>query len=295
MADHRLQNILRSELHPFLPGHPSRGIEIERYLRRGIPLPKETTVDSWTFQSRDVNHAFHIISPPHPRGTVFVIHGYLGFLHDMAAYITGCIRRGFVVVLPELPGHGLSEGEPAGIDDFAHYGVFLGDLVTLLAPHASLVPKPWHAIGHSTGATTIWEFLRQCVHEHAFGGADPFGAVIFVAPLVRSAFYYWSLVLRQLSFGVVKYVPTRNRHEMLPDRMPLSWFDAQVTWHRRPETFHPLFREVCVFQGSWDGVVAWRYNRQCLMDVFPNCEYVLVPRGTHVMHHRVIEPILRRF
>jgi pimeloyl-ACP methyl ester carboxylesterase len=247
------------------------------------------------FPSRNVNIAFHIIAPPHPRGAVFVLHGYLGFLHDMAAYITGCIDRGYGVVLPELPGHGLSGGEPAGIDDFAHYGTFLGDLVSLLAPHTGFLPQPWHAIGHSTGATTIWEYLRQCSHEGAFGGTDPFDTIALVAPLVRSAMYRWSLFLRKVSFGAVEYVPTRKQHELLPDRMPMAWFDAQVAWNQRSATFRPISRRVYIYQGTWDGVVAWRYNRLRLMEVFPDCEYTLIPRGTHVMHHRVVPSILQHF
>jgi alpha-beta hydrolase superfamily lysophospholipase len=205
-------------------------------------------------------------------GTVFVIHGYLAHPLQHAALIRRLLAEDYTVVAPELPGHALSDGERGGIEDFADYGRFLAAVTHYLD---GALPEPWHAVGHSTGATTIYEFLRQ--HP------DPFASVVFVAPLVRSRFYRVSRVGRFLSRPFVDEVNTGYDDPLGVQRMPLSWFDAQVAWNRRFPDYPEISREILVLQGTADHVVAWRYNRRALTDAFSEVEYELYPGAGHVL------------
>src|SRR5690554_765962 len=63
-----------------------------------------------------------IWSPPEPVGTAFVVHGYFDHLGLYRHLLERLLERHWRVVLWDLPGHGLSSGARASIQDFADYG-----------------------------------------------------------------------------------------------------------------------------------------------------------------------------
>ena len=201
------------------------------------------------------------------------MHGYLAHPIQLASLIRGLVGEGYVVAAPELPGHALSDGPRGEIGDFAEYGVFLDDLTRFIDGH---LPRPWHAVGHSTGATAIYEFIR----DHT----DPFGAVVFAAPLVRSHRFVASRVARTVTRPFIETVRTSYSGPLGMERMPLSWFDAQVEWNRRKEHFEALSRTVLVLQGTDDRVVDWRYNRLFLQHATPAHVYVMLGGAGHVIY-----------
>jgi alpha-beta hydrolase superfamily lysophospholipase len=210
--------------------------------------------------------------PPGPAGTVFLVHGYLSHALDHAALIRRLLREGYLVVAPELPGHGLSGGIRGGIDSFSDYGAFLSVLIDDVGERA---PRPWHAIGHSTGAVAILEHLRA--------DGDPFGAIVFAAPLVRNRMYDAARVGRFLTQPLVSTFPTRYDSPLGVPRMPLSWFDAQVAWNAELDSVATIDRPVYVLQGDRDRVVAWRYNRGVIGELFTTVDYDLIPGASHVL------------
>lgn len=293
--DTELRQRLREELPPVGTAGDSPAEMNRDFLRQYMDLSEEQTVLSRRFSSLGHNQAVHIFPAPTPAptpppapapseshrqiptaGTVFVVHGYLAHVTKMAPYVHTFLERGYTVVTPELPGHGLAGGAPAAIREFHQYGTFLADLLQEARLHEELFPQPWHIVGHSTGASAIWEHLRL------YG--DPFHAVVFVAPLVRSKFYRPTQVLRFLSRWLVDTVPTRVHHPLLPHCMPLSWFDAQVRWNRVLAEQEPIDRPVLIVQGNRDTVVAWRVNRRILQDAFPHSSYSVVRGADHVPH-----------
>ena len=177
---------MRAELAPMTWDRPSDTPFIRAYyadVSRGVPGVRH---DTGLVAAAGVKAAVHVWRPVEGtdlRGTVFVVHGYLAHPLQHAALIRSLLQERFVVVAPELPGHALSGGARGAIRDFSQYGVFLRDVVRSASSH---VPRPWHAVGHSTGATTVYEYVRRF--------DDPFEAVVFVAPLVRSRFYGLSRV-----------------------------------------------------------------------------------------------------
>lgn len=266
---------MRAELEPLTFDTVSDTPTIRRYYAetsRGVPGVRH---DTGTVATSYGEMAVHIWWPPesdHLQGTVYVVHGYLAHPLQHSALIQELLKDRYVVVAPELPGHALSDGPRGAIDDFSDYGAFFDAVAQQVAGH---VPLPWHAVGHSTGATTLYEFIREY--------QDPFEGVVFVAPLVRSRFYGFSRVGRFLSRPVIDTVPTGYDDPLGVRRMPLSWFDRQVEWNRRARNFDPLYRPVLVLQGTADTVVAWRYNRRFLEDALPQVRYRLFPGAGHVL------------
>ncbi len=270
---------MRAELAPLRFDQPSDTPTIREYYAdasRGIPGVRH---DTGTVPTLGMNVAVHVWYPPGapdgtggPRGTVFVVHGYLAHPLQHAALIRRLLQENFVVVAPELPGHALSDGPRGAIGDFADYGEFFNDVTAYVEGH---VPKPWHAVGHSTGATTIYEFVRRF--------RDPFDAVVFVAPLVRSRYYGLARAGRFLTRPFLQTIDTGYDDPLGVEQMPLSWFDREVEWNRRADGFATVQRSILVLQGTADHVVAWRYNRRFLQKAFREVHYRLFDGAGHVL------------
>lgn len=274
--EHHEYRAMRAELAPLRFDRASATPTIRAYYAECIANVAGARHDTGTFPSLDMNMTAHVFYPDAggaPRGTVVVVHGYLAHPVQLAALIRALVSEGYVVVAPELPGHALSDGPRGAIGDFSEYGVFLADLIRYIDGH---LPRPWHAVGHSTGATTIYEFIR----DHA----DPFGAVVFAAPLVRSHRFVVSRMARAVTRPFIGTVKTGYDDPLGMERMPLSWFDAQVAWNRRKESFEALSRTVLVLQGTDDRVVDWRYNRVFLERAVPAHEYVVLGGAGHVIY-----------
>lgn len=217
--------------------------------------------------------AVHLFVPAGtPRGTVVLVHGYLAHALQHAPMIQQLLRAHYLVVAPELPGHGLSGGARGNIDSFLDYGDFLRDVLATVTP---TIPEPLHAVGHSTGATTIYEHLRR--------HGDPFETVVFVAPLVRSAWYTLARAGRTLSRPFLRAVGTGYNDPIGVSVMPLAWFDALVAWNRVNGSFATVDRTVLILQGTSDEVVDWRYNRAFLTNAFASVEYELFEDAGHVL------------
>jgi pimeloyl-ACP methyl ester carboxylesterase len=97
------------------------------------------------------------------------------------------------VISCDLPGHGLSSGERASIDDFA---VYQQALEALFEQARQLELPPWHLCGQSTGRC---DRGRSPAAPRRAQPAD--GEVILLAPLVRPRAWGWS----KLSYRVLRH------------------------------------------------------------------------------------------
>ena len=75
------------------------------------------TVPSGPFQL-----AVHSLATSAARGNLLLLHGYFDHSGLYGKMIEYGLSRGCNVLIFDLPGHGLSTGEAAVIDDFAAYG-----------------------------------------------------------------------------------------------------------------------------------------------------------------------------
>lgn len=216
----------------------------------------------------------HVLTPESAasfRGTVFIFHGFATDSSRYTALSKRLLQNNWIVVLADLPGHGLSGGESGAADDFTVYGNTVAAVSRSILPH---VQKPFVAIGHSTGALALMDFSMH--YDQVFD------RIVFYAPLVRTA--YWPLLrsVRFLSKPFIHSLKT-NSHSPLGVRIfPVDWFDALVRWQKeaRKETelgMPPLL----VIQGKDDSVVGNRYNRRFIKNRTQNTEFRLVEGADH--------------
>ena len=230
--------------------------------------------------------AAHVYETPNARGTIFLVHGYYDHVGIHARTIGEWIGAGYAVATFDLPGHGLSGGERAAIDDFADYASAWN---TLIDTCRGELPEPWLTVAHSTGCAVV-------VERWLTTGADPFERTVFIGPLVRSA--YWGLskfgaaVVGPFTKNVVR-TPRRDssddeflrfRTELDPlqfNSFPLAWFDALRAWYARFMASDPIEAELRVYQGDLDDTVSWRHNMKKLREKVPGVEVFIIEGGRH--------------
>lgn len=247
-------------------------------------------LEAWGYQI-----ATQVFIPPRPRGTLLVLHGYFDHVGLFTHAITRGLDRGYAVVAYDLPGHGLSSGEPCDIEDFAHYQEVMRDVVAALRPE---LPGPWVAVGQSTGGGIL---LDHVLTSLAAGQRPLFQRIQLWAPLVRIA--EW----RKVTLGVKLMSPfvsritrhfRRSSHDegfidLVWHRDPLQcrytptrWLRSQIRWEQRLQALPACRYPVSLVQGDEDATVDWRYNndfvkRRCFVE-----KQVIV---TGAAHHLVNE------
>ncbi|APX91606.1 alpha/beta hydrolase [Halomonas sp. 1513] len=233
-------------------------------------------------------------TPQAARGTAFVVHGYFDHLGLYRHLLERLLSEGWRVVLWDLPGHGLSSGERATIDDFDDYGECLAALQAQL-DQQGLIPKPWVGIGQSTGAAILaTDALRH-------GEASTWHGLALLAPLVRPLGWPQSSWLHLLASPFIttlprKYHPNSSDSEftaflreadpLQPDYLTLTWVSAMRRWMPQlialPESTLP----VLILQGEQDLTVDWAWNLEVMTRKFPLAR---VHRHPEARHHLVNE------
>jgi alpha-beta hydrolase superfamily lysophospholipase len=220
------------------------------------------------------------------KATVIIIHGYLNHCGLLAKLIKYLVEAGFAVAVFDLPGHGLSSGQPTAIDDFSQYSDSLNDFVKIIRPKLN---GPYHVIGHSTGAAIILEYLLE-------GGGDGFDKVILAAPLERTD--WW--LLEKIGFSISRYfsrfVPrvfrkvssdkdflrfVQYQDPLQAKKISLSWVEAMFKWDQRIANAKTSARPILVIQGLKDNIINWRHNIRFIQSKFKNTEVELIENCRH--------------
>lgn len=233
-------------------------------------------------------------SPPKPTGTAFVIHGYFDHLGLYRHLLSCLLAQGWRVVLWDLPGHGLSSGPRAEIEDFDDYQHCLMHLQGALQVQG-MAPKPWLGVGQSTGAAIL--ATDALTRREASG----WSGIVLLAPLVRP--WRWSQAswLHLIASPFVKELPRNYRpnstdeqfteflrdHDPLqPERLSVVWITAMRRWMPRLLALQPNPLPTLILQGEQDLTVDWEWNLDVLAEKFPNAE---VHRHPDARHHLVNE------
>lgn len=246
------------------------------------------TFDLWT----------QVWAPPAPRGTIFVVHGYFDHLGLYGHLLERLLTLGWQVVMWDLPGHGLSSGARATIDDFTDYVKCLNDVERQIAER-HLAPGPWLAIGQSTGASIV------ATDALARGDEAPWQGLVLLAPLVRPWGWNQSRWLHRIASPFMNTIPRKYRanttnldfadflrlHDPLQDdHLALTWVTAMRRWMptllRRPPSELP----VLILQGEQDLTVDWTWNLKALKRKFPRAQVVRHPDARHHLVNEA-EPI----
>ena len=226
-----------------------------------------------------------VFLPPCPVGTFFLLHGYFDHSATLKNLMTACLDNSFAVALFDLPGHGLSSGERGAIADFSEYA---STLSAFIGTYAQYLPKPHYLAAHSTGCAAAYEYLHH----------DPplvFDKIVFLAPLVRHAYWYLSTIGYHLAKPFTDTLPRAHRRNssnepfleftrndpLQVDRVSIRFLDALHDWTRRIQRYATLAQPVLVIQGTDDDVVDWTYNLEFLKTKIIGLEIELVDGAKH--------------
>lgn len=228
-------------------------------------------------------------------GTVWLIHGYLEHSGIYQPIIEEIIEQGFSVITYDLPGHGLTEGPVASIQEFAVYQGILSGIGEWAAPHSDQLPKPWLGIGQSTGGA-IW--IDHTLTAASQRRSPMIDRALLLSPLVRPAKSAWwhNSVGLTLIKKIKRNVPRnfrRNNHNpeflrfvrltdpLQPRVMSLEWILALAKWMVRIEQLPPCRIPVWVAQGAKDETVDWRYNLEFIRKKFRLQTLLILEEGSH--------------
>ena len=240
------------------------------------------------------NIAAHYWLPPNPRGTLIVVHGYYDHVGIFKHPIDFALGHNLAVLAFDLPGHGLSSGEPAVIDSFNEYGDTVAEI---LQQSAVIMPQPLYAIGQSTGCAALLNYLWR--HVHAKNEVDPFIKLALCSPLVLPrAWRSWHVgrhvyailhhFIQRISrnFSTNSHDPLfldfiRHQDPLQANYLSLRWIGAMKAWHEMFLKVSILHKNILVVQGTNDMTVDWRYNLPLIKRKLPNTEIVYIEDARH--------------
>jgi len=228
------------------------------------------------------------------KGTVFLVHGYLDHSGSWAPVIKRILRQGFIVVALDLPGHGFSGGNRGDIEHFSQYGEAVRRVVEWAAKVSP--PRPWIAIGHSTGAAALWmELVRQeeagkSLDENTSGvlswkaQSPAFDNVLFLAPLVRSAHWRLSMTLVSLTSWAIPYWKSRTAADPLfpIPYFPVHWAEKLQEWEGAVGEYPVIYQKGWILQGTDDDVVDHGYSVPFLRSKLPGFQVRYIEGAGHV-------------
>jgi alpha-beta hydrolase superfamily lysophospholipase len=223
-------------------------------------------------------------------GTVYIHHGYYDHVGIYNHIIEHCLQQGFNVFIYDLPGHGLSSGERAGITSFLQYDTVFECGLKLIQKS---LPQPLVVMGQSTGGAVIINYLLS---RGVSNQSSPFKKIYLMAPLVRPVswtsgqfFYYLvrpftSKVKRVFAknSGNVDFLKFISQQDPLqPLALRTSWVGALKKWIKVIEAANPVQLDVQVIQGTDDGTVDYRHNMKVLEEKFIGLNIKYVVEGGH--------------
>ncbi len=228
----------------------------------------------------------HFFDNKNALGTCFIVHGYYDHSGLYGHLIDYCLKRNLSVVIFDLPGHGLSTGDAVSISSFAEYQLALNDVLSVFSAAA---PQPWHAVGQSTGAAILMDFLLS-------GNTAMFSKTVLLAPLVRPEKWMISVASYNVAKWFLKRVRRhfssnshdqqfldflRNNDPLQARHLPLQWVGALKKWidyfiHLPSADCAPL-----IVQGKRDTTVDWRYNIPVVQGKFPRAKAFYLKEGQH--------------
>lgn len=218
-----------------------------------------------------------------PRATVFVVHGYYDHVGLFGHLIRFLLLQGYAVVALDLPGHGLSSGEPAAIDSFATYSRVLQACIE----KAHALPKPFYAVGQSTGCAVILGLQTE---------AACFEKRVLLAPLIRPWHWHKGVWKYRLLKYLVHSIRRRlvdnssdkafldfvhHRDPLQASRLTVSWVGAMKAWIDGFENLKVCPAPTLIIQGRRDQTVDWQRNIPLLQKKLPAAELLLLDEADH--------------
>jgi len=288
---------LHDRLPAFSPGvavsnDPLTQAYLSHYGLNRIQAPWPISHSLGYFESLHYRLACHYFAVPesHRKGTAIIVHGYYDHAGLFRHPVEVCLALGLSVLCFDLPGHGLSGGDPASIDSYDHYSQSLVDCINIARQKS--IPGPFHLLAQSTGAATV----INCLIKGQKFPLGPIDKIIFLAPLLRPAGWKTGMVVYWLLHLFVKQVKrgfTANSHDsdflqFLAQDDPLQARYLRIDWVTALRAYLKDFAEAAsspitihIIQGTGDRTVDWRYNLPKLAEKFPNAKIHVIEEARH--------------
>ena len=230
--------------------------------------------------------AVHWFSQTHAKGNVIVNHGYMDHSGLYRHLVQFLLQQGFNVLIYDLPGHGLSSGERAGIASFQCYQAVLKQLLAFAAPQ---LQGSNYLLGQSTGAAIAMDFV---LHKPQLR----IEKVILLAPLVipkrwmsiRCALFfsrYWLTQVRRtfsINSSDQAFLTFIAEHDPLQTRfIKSSWLNALEKWQSHFDHAQKTDTPTLLIQGERDATVEWRYNIAAIEQHFMQLDMQLLDDASH--------------
>lgn len=248
-------------------------------------------------QLKGVDESYRIVQqywqPQKPKGTVVIAHGYFDHTGFYGRVIHWALSNHYTVLCFDLPGHGLSSGERAGIKRFSDYSDIFQQILIQQYSQGRLT-GPVYALGQSTGCAIITDSLLSRLPQ-----VPTFEHVFLLAPLIR--IHGWPLLrwlhkalkpcLNSLKRTFIASSHDKDFNQFLRDhdplqarRIPLNWLSAMDHWYqfiKRDDLHGQHLQQLTIIQGNADGTVDWKYNLTRLQQLFPNSQAHMVNGAKH--------------
>ena len=230
--------------------------------------------------------AMHYVTVKKSRATIVLIHGYMDHVGLYNHIIKAMLQAGYNVLAFDLPGHGLSSGEQAGIPSFA---VYQQVLAALMAEASDNLSQPWMVVGQSTGGLIAMDYLLN-------NDAHGFEKAVLMAPLVIPRKWFFIKLQLFLLGWLLNRVPrefVRNSSDdeflyFLKHEDPLqtrwiatSWVRSLYYWQAHFEQCKISDTSIFVIQGENDVTVDWQYNLPRVAGKFSNYRELLLKKANH--------------
>ncbi|UCJ17841.1 alpha/beta hydrolase [Pseudomonas sp. MM211] len=301
MSDTFQPESLVASLRPLASAAPLSPAElVYRQFYGFVPQDAVETRLGW-FEVGGYRIAAQVWKPVAPRATLLLLHGYYDHSGLYRHVIQWGLEMGFAVLAVDLPGHGLSSGLRASINDFAEYQAVLRG--ALEQADALGLPEPWHLCGQSTGGAILIDYLLNDKPLAAVG------ETILLAPLVRPRRWNWSQLSYRLLRRFVQEIPRRfsenssdlefldflrNRDPLQPKVVPTVWVGALSQWVPRIEQAPRSTRSPLIIQGEADMTVDWRHNLGVLENKFRAPRILRLPEARHHLANEAA-PLRQRY
>lgn len=272
-----------------LAGEPSaEALHYQAYYGLDLPHRRDVQRRLGRFRVHDYDIVAQAWWPEQPHATLLILHGYYDHMGLYRHVVDWSLEMGFAVLGCDLPGHGLSSGPRASINEFDEYQAVLEGLFQQ-ARQLDL-PQPWHLLGQSTGGAIAVDHLLH--HPDAI----ELGRTVLLAPLIRPRAWLRSRISYEVLRRFVQQIPrtfsensgdpafldfVQSRDPLQPDILPTRWVGALSRWIPRIEQAPDSRHAPLIIQGEADLTVDWRHNLPILQRKFAAAEILRLPDARH--------------
>ena len=234
-------------------------------------------------QSGNYTLAVHHWRQPDATANLLLLHGYFDHTGVFSKLIEWGLLHRYNVLIFDLPGHGLSSGESAVIDDFSDYSCAIADVLRTV----SMPPLPLWVMAQSTGCAALVDYASKY--------SWPFAASVLLAPLIRPVRWKRVKAACLLLNSIVDSLPRKfspnssdlefqrflSSDPLQSQRISLRWVSALQRWLSQLRYRDLGVGPALISQGEHDATVDWRYNVGVIRQLFPASEVVYLRGAGH--------------